>query len=75
MSLIKTSCLVGTWILLWLAVNIFWAFHYAYYHSASDITPAGSIFPPTLSYQILDISSDSLTIDGVKMNDTRITFN
>ncbi len=71
----STSTTICCWIILWLALNIFWAFHYAYYHSASDTTLAGSIFPPTLSYQILDISSDSLTIDGVKMNDTRITFN
>jgi hypothetical protein len=58
--------------IFWIVLTIYWPLQYK---KTKIAPPEGSsnFIPPTLSYKILDISSDSLTYDGEKLNGTNGT--
>jgi len=69
----KLTCL---WAIVWIAISIGYGYDYAnnYGNHNKPLLRTANYVPPTLSFKKLEITKNSLTYDGVQLDDQSIYF-
>ena len=73
----NTACkLVCLWAIVWIAISIGYGYDYANNYGNDNKPPlrTANYVPPTLTFKKLEITKNSLTYDGVQLDDQIIYF-